>query len=245
MPGSGISNAAHSITGVVINASYPRSGHRFLRELLQAYFDEELIFYESHIKKIPTRSREATDLSLVNYVKTHDFESIGVNVLSNLFPLNRKYLVQIRHPLESIASYYEFSLHHGDIKADNNAAWDRFFKEKLKYWKLFCENWVLGNRQDHIVVSYDDLYRNTSDTLSRVIHYVSESDKVDISRLEHIMERQEFLQYVGNSKSKKHGRRNIQEFTYLNSEIIESVESNLYEKYFQPSGIKPIIYSVE
>ncbi len=215
------------INGTIINVSFPRSGHRFLREILSGYFADNFVFYESYLKKIVAVSQSKNDLRFVNYVKTHDFELNGRNVLLSELPVNRRYLVQIRHPLESIASYYEFSLKHGHIRYDNQLAWNMFLAKKLKYWKRFCEVWLSGNNGDFLLITYDDLCTDTVSAAKRAIRFLTTDSRVNSQKLTKVINRQDFLQYVGETGSKKSSKRNLESFKYFDKNKFEIIEQNL------------------
>lgn len=76
---------SHRVIGTVINASYPRSGHRFLRQILSRYFDDQFVFYDSCGDKVVCKGMDKRDPEFVNYVKTHDFDLTGHQVLAEQF----------------------------------------------------------------------------------------------------------------------------------------------------------------
>jgi len=127
-------NAAKISDGPNINAWFPRSGHRFLREILCRNFAPELVFYESHQDAIIATDRAQRRLEQINYVKTHDFSLQGKAVLGESCPGRRRYLVQVRHPLESIACYYEFSLRPRAARFDNRLTWWIFLYAKRQFF---------------------------------------------------------------------------------------------------------------
>ena len=145
------------ISGTIINVSYPRSGHRFLREILLNYFGDDFVFYESYSKTLLSGSNRPLAIKDVNYVKTHDFALEGEKVLTPDFAEGRRYLLQIRHPIESIASFYEFALKHNHVKKDSEKNWHLFLEDKLTYWKSFCDSWILNPPADSILVPYSEL----------------------------------------------------------------------------------------
>jgi len=220
-------NRQGAIQNTIINVSFPRSGHRFLREILSGYFAEDFVFYESYTKKVKSRSQRKNDLQFVNYVKTHDFQLRGREVLIKRFPVNRMYLVQIRHPLESIASYYEFSLKHGDIRWDREKSWNRFLNKKIKYWRRFCEIWLSDRSSDLMVVGYENLCCETFDTARKAIDFLTNGSELNSERLIKVIEHQDFLQYVGEPGSKKSGKRKLESFKYFDREKFEKIEQNL------------------
>jgi len=225
------------IQGTIINVSFPRSGHRFLRGILSGYFENCFVFYESHTNKVINRPDTNFKLKNVNYVKTHDFHLNGRKVLFFEFPENRRYLVQIRHPLESIASYYEFSLKHLHIRHDNEAAWHEFLTRNLKYWKRFCKIWLFNKQPDSLLISYDELCSDTFKAAEKAIKFLTKQTSLDSMRLSKVIKDQEFLQYVGDTESKKQNKRQLKSFKYFNATEFEKLEHSLIDRYLQPYGI--------
>jgi hypothetical protein len=234
-------NVAKIADGPIINACFPRSGHRFLREILSHYFGPELVFYESHQDAIVAADSAQRRLERVNYVKTHDFSLEGRAVLRDSFPGRRRYLVQIRHPLESIASYYEFWLRSHAVIFDNRLTWWIFLYAKLQYWKAFFDLWLRDLQTDQLLVEYDALYRNPETTAVRVIRFLTEADEVDESRLSNVVRRPEFVQYVRDPSSRRAGRRDLRDFKYFDARRFASIERSLAEHYLRPAGV-PLLF---
>ena len=228
----------NKIKGTIINVSFPRSGHRFLREIVSTYFAETFVFYESHAKKFICNSEHNRNFKSVNYVKTHDFNLVGQKILLSEFPENRRYLFQIRHPLESLASYYEFLLRHGYIKHDSEDAWIKFQNKTLTYWKHFCELWLLNIHPDALLVRYHDLCSDTYETAKRTIRFLTGEKSVDTERLLKVIDNQVFLQYAGDIKSEKKKIRQLRSFKYFSKTTFGQIECSLAKEYLHPIGIK-------
>lgn len=228
--------------GTIINASYPRSGHRFLRNILISYFDDEFIFYESHQKVLHGGTKGKTRVEDANYIKTHDFELRGSAELLELFPSKRLYVVQIRHPLEAIASYYEFSLRHQHIRLDTQKEWDEFLDHRLNYWKSFYQRWITepNIRNTRIIILYEDLYQSTFDQARQVIEFISgESCNGEVLRKS--LQKLDFTQYIGDSNSKKKKKRDLHQFPYFDEHSFREIERKLKEMYLLPIGI-PLLF---
>jgi len=232
-----VSTPRGKIHGTIINVSFPRSGHRFLREILSGYFENHFVFYESHTKKVTNWPNVNFKLKNVNYVKTHDFRLTGRKVLFSKFPKNRRYLIQIRHPLGSIASYYEFSLKHKHICNDNEAAWHEFLTRNLNYWKRFCEIWLLKSHSDSLLISYDDICSDTFKAAEKAIRFLTNQTSLNSTRLAKLIRDQEFLQYVGDNESKRQKSRQLKSFRYFDAIEFGKLERSLFDSYLQPYGI--------
>ena len=124
--------------------TYPRSGHHLLVRLIANYQlnlnqktfcvhknledphgyisagQMQYCTYYRHCNSVP-----CTD-NACNLQKNHDFD------LTLELPATNKLLVQVRHPLESIISFYYWRLkranEHSKNKTDSRAAWQRFLK---------------------------------------------------------------------------------------------------------------------
>lgn len=228
--------------GVVINASFPRSGHRFLRELCMGYYAKEMYFFDSYSQNMIVDGRLEKNTTLpANYIKTHDFDLQGFNVFKDLFPIRRKYIVQVRHPLEAIASYYEFALKNNEVLKDSQKNWEIFLREKLAYWKAFCATWLAEESSSVLLVTYENLYHATEHELKRVIQFISDEQIIDEQRILSLIKKKSFNQYVGEKNSSKTKKRELSSFQYFNKQKFESIENELFSSYLNPLGIKRLL----
>lgn len=233
---------SNQFQGVVINASFPRSGHRFLRELCLAYFSDEMRFLDSYSQgTIVDGSLERNGKLTENYIKTHDFDLQGFNVLKAQFPLRRKYIVQVRHPLESIASYYEFALKTNEVKQDTKGEWLIFLKKNLEYWKRFCETWLAEESPTILLVTYDSLYHSTESELTKVIQFITGDQRIDQERLSLLSNKRPFNQYAAEENSAKSEKRKISDFKHFDKAYFQSIEKELFYTHLCPLGIGQLI----
>jgi len=235
-------NAKEKIRGTIINAGFPRSGHRFLRVILSSYFGPEFTLYRHHSMKIDNKLAQPDQLEHVNIIKTHDFMLEGKRVLSSMFPVDRRYLIQIRHPLESIISYYEFALEFGDLHADTEVTWSRFLAKNLRYWKKFYKLWALEEDGDSLVITYDNLFNNTFETTQTAVSFLSGQTSVNSEKLSKAIENQIFLRYDNDSRSKQQERRQITSFKYFNEKKFRRIEKKLISDHLRPHGIKLLFH---
>jgi hypothetical protein len=225
------------LQSVVINVSFPRSGHRFLREILSRYFGDDLVFFESYTQSPSDKCFQGR--SRINYVKTHDFQLQGSAVLNNFFPIDRRYLIQLRHPLNAIASYYELSLHNSDLMSDSGMNWELFLADKLRYWRAFVDLWFGDNACSELVL-YEDLTSQPFTVCARVIEWLTGSN-VDNSALAEAIERVGFRQYVGDKERLKKDTRYITQFKYYNAKKFRKLERELLSEYLRPLKIAPLL----
>ena len=174
----------------VINVSFPRSGHHLLVNLLLKYFSKNIDYQNTEDIKKQTQFKEVIPAGefiycpfykhcqmtpcsdrRTNFQKNHDF-GLKLNKESSY-----KYIVQYRHPLECLVSWYKLKAyqkedsletwiefigaHHGTRNHDKLTLREfskklniRCFRllglempTKLNYWKSFVHKWII-NRGD-------------------------------------------------------------------------------------------------
>ena len=201
-----------------------------MRELLAGYFGASLKVYDSYAAR-PIQP------SVANYVKTHDFSFNGTTVLTDIFPEPRHYLVQVRHPLESIASLYEFALHHGMIRIDSFLTWRLFLRLQLRRWRRFVDLWVRGRTKHALVMPYSRLLDEPEQALVEVITLISGSDEVCQKSVRSSLAKVEHLQYVGETKSFRGTRRQLAEFRYFDAALFRRIEEKHMRRYLLVAGI--------
>jgi hypothetical protein len=224
------------IGGFVVNACFPRSGHRMLREILERYFGDDFVFYEPYEKKILCTDPTKRNRHSVNYLKTHDFKLEGPRVAARFRCENKMHLIQIRRPLESIVSYYEFSLKHGAVSRDSESNWRNFLKKNLTYWSRFYETWINQDIPNRCVTVYEDLVSDVITTAANVILFLCPDQEVDLRELDKIVSSQPFLRYVGDHSSQLHRKRELSEFNYYNELEFRSIEDAMMEFRLQSTS---------
>lgn len=150
----------------VVFASFPRSGHHMTVNLLSKYWGENLRYCEPY---------EGAISPAHNLVKTHDFK------------LDERYfsprMVLIRNPLDSLASYYDWSLKRGLIKVDSYDEWIKFATKNVRYWRNFYVKWLHENRQKMLLLNYSDLLKDPRGVLTQAIQFQCEGHEVEEERL--------------------------------------------------------------
>jgi hypothetical protein len=214
------------IKGSVINVSFPRSGHRFLKDHLAQILGSEYHYFDQYHDEDSTGK---------NFAKTHDFQLLGRNILEQEFPVDRKYIVQIRHPLESIISYYEFKLHWNRIKVDTEQMFQRHLERQLAKWKRFCDTWCLPLMDDRLIVTYHDLYASPLEALVEVCEFMGDC-KIDVDNFG--TAKVNFRRYYSDSEGQSRARRKS-EFRYFDKEQFKQIEDELLADYLIPLGILP------
>lgn len=213
----------HKVQGI----SLPRSGHHLLVSCLKNYFEDEL-GYCSNLFRMDQFSEPET-----TFQKNHDFH-LDLPIDPNL-----RYLIQYRHPLESLVSWYKWEVDHG-IRAEMNyglrpfinrrvpiwnlytrrntlTRWNTFLEARIPFWINFISKWIIDIDHPSVCyVDYSDFIRDPFNTLSRVIVFFKPEDSVDKVRLLEIISKQDIRP-----------KSNIKEFKYYDERIFRDTETEL------------------
>ena len=193
----------------IIAVSYPRSGQTVFEHIMREYFGEEHFKYaDSHNfnNKIPCPGEN------INCHKTHDFK---LDVPQNL---NFKYIVRVRHPLESIVSWYRFNFErvYSNETKDNKAFFYRFAESKIDFWIKFVNKWIIKNNKSEIeILKYHEFLNNPFDELLLVIENIFE-EKVNKEKL---------LNVINDHRVEK--KNTIYQFKHYDKEIFKSIEDKI------------------
>lgn len=205
--------------------------------MLKAYFGPDLK------TKLHGGAHEAGD---ANYIKAHDG---GVARGRGIKPLPQwTYVVQYRHPIESIQSLFEFALHRQGTLADTRDEWTDFLDRNLDYWKRFVAKWCLELDPASVGgvhrVEYGALCRDTAGVMRGTVTFLMANAPVDELRLARAVEsyRGAITRYVedqrvGERVFRKH--RDATDFRYFD-DCLYAIEENLYPDYLAPLGIRRI-----
>lgn len=194
----------------IVHVSFPRSGHHALVRCMMDLLPEELHYcdYYRHCRQVPCID------SKTNYQKTHDFD-VALAVQNEL-----KYIVQVRHPLEAIPSWYEYKFNDPYTRSgesrwkklldrwvlrDNRLHWNYFFPQKLRYWERFADKWA-GQiaRPNVLLLTYDDFVSDTAKTLRRALEFSGAETRVGDSELQAVVR-----------EHKVERRRDLTDFRYF------------------------------
>ncbi|AXI46917.1 hypothetical protein C1J03_13325 [Sulfitobacter sp. SK012] len=203
----------------------------------KAYFGPRLIFGKAH-----TDTNDV--VAEANYVKDHDFDLMKGNTGIPITPA-AQYLVQYRHPLESVQSFFEFQVHHKQLQ-DTREHWQMFLPKALEYWKGFVFKWCLdpnlpSSCRVH-ALSYGNLYTNPHKSVADVIDFLTAGrEEIDTKKLDHAVEKftGDFARYV--DQEAKGTRpvsqlRDIRTFRYFDDTLPE-IERSLVQEYLNPLGL--------
>ena len=153
--------------------SFPRSGHHLLHDTLTYYFGERLVYCEMY--RQPESDRIGGE-SKTNYQKNHDFD------LLTEIRSDRKYIVQVRDPLEAFASRWEMNIRVGKLN-DTEQEFISTMHEWTTYYCGFIKKWVLSPVPNRLIVHYRDLIEHSEDVVSHVIQFIQGFPNTDNERI--------------------------------------------------------------
>jgi hypothetical protein len=130
--------------------SFPRSGHHAMVTALLYYFN----------------------LNGLNYCESYN--------CCNSFPCsnNRKfenksyYLIGIRHPVDSIVSWYYLNCRANNV-IPNEKEFKMFFKEKLSFYISFIDKWLSPKYENVYVYEYNNFLNSPYKELNKIIDFFS------------------------------------------------------------------------
>jgi len=215
--------------------TFPRSGHHWLVHLLTKYFSKNINYLHSkedqknvlragtfyycdfytHCKQIPCPNYKT------NFQKNHDLE------LKLKKSANFKYIIQFRHCLPSLISWYLFKVRTDNLK-DGNQEWEKFARKNIIFWKNFIKKWILSTKNDKniIYLSYEELTQNPEESLKKVIKFINPKEQINSKFIKDIINKQ------GIKKV-----RNIKAFKYFDPKFFKEIEQKIYPE-LQKLGLK-------
>ncbi len=167
-----------SVDGIIKTEAitFPRSGHHLLKNILEHYFDGSL--HHCSVHEDPADLRLGVH-PLTNFQKNHDFE------LDTDIAYDRKYLVQVRNPIDAVESWIRLiqRVGTGEPILPDYTVWQLVSLSKLRYWINFVEKWVYTFVPNRLVVSYHDLLNRPESAVTSVIQHLRGKAEVNGSRL--------------------------------------------------------------
>ncbi len=187
--------------------SLPRSGHNMLVIHLKQYFGQHVDCPDYRKRLLPSfskrQTRRRTERLEVNstfhyceyyyscrsipcpdannkFQKSHDFQ-LDLPVLAE-----ESYLVQTRHPMGLLISWYELRLKKGR-ELDTVAGWLRFVQRKIPYVDGFLDKWIPATKSGGLLLDYDDYLSRPVDGLSRAIQLFVANVEPDVKKIERIV----------------------------------------------------------
>ncbi|MDC7218883.1 MAG: sulfotransferase [Spirochaetales bacterium] len=163
----------------VMIETYPRSGHHFLiHKILYPICNNPLNYCEcyDHCNTVPCPDNRRIQ-------KSHDF------LLKDPILENFKYLIQYRHPYESIVSFFKLMETENNVNYQyDRKGWNDFLNNKIDYWLAFMDKWAGSQslfNNDVMHVQYSQLINDLEETVTKITHFI-EIDDYDKSKLQEI-----------------------------------------------------------
>lgn len=217
-PGAGGSRLVRN----VVSVSFPRSGHHLLERCLRGIFPGQVAYcdYYRHCRTSPCIDGRT------NLQKCHDF-----NLRLTRAP-GWIYVVQYRHPLEAIVSWYEAELRHrhkyrpGETRLrkavkltflqDSELYWQFFLAKYVRFWRRFVEKWVMTPPEGALLLSYRDFVQNPVESLTRIVEAVATEAPPQRAAIEAVVREQK----IGE-------RRSIRDFRYYDARRFARIEDGI------------------
>ena len=158
---------------IILCESLPRSGHHFLIEkMIKEYLKNEVLYCEFYpvpdcCMQVPCKKAYSHALNNKYFLqKSHDFS------IEDPYLENYKYIIQYRHPIPLIQSYYEYELERTQ-DVDNKHKFIKFLKTRADYYVGFYNKWINNPPPSSILILYEDLVLNVEKSVSAVIHFIT------------------------------------------------------------------------
>jgi len=216
-----------------IFVTFPRSGHNLLIDTLDklaGVLTEYCNFYDCTRGGTaqPTCAETRNEVrergicpSGMRYQRSHDF---GLDL--PVIPAQR-YVVQYRHPVESICSWYDIATEFWPLEEDSALNFQIFFAEKLAFWDGFMKKWVIpGSCAPNVFrIGYDQLLENHK-VLWDLLEYIDCS--ADVSEM--------MLRDIGRTMCR---RKSVVEHRHFDRKLFASTEAARIDVLRQ-AGIDPL-----
>ena len=151
------------------NICFPRSGHHALSDVLLSYFGDEMHYCEFYLQP----EKRINDCPETNFEKNHDFE-LGVP-----FKPEFRYLVQIRNPIDALASWKAMTERTSGVPLPGD-----WTLKGLDFWAGFAKKWVFQPiAPPKLVVTYERMLQHPFEICTQVIQFLTGVQNVDSTKL--------------------------------------------------------------
>lgn len=210
--------------------SFPRSGHHLLARCLKQYFSGDLHYCSNVFRKVHFKDAKT------NYQKNHDFDLCLPNTG------HWYYVIQYRHPIESVISWYKWEVDNA-VNAEKNTKWRalinrrlpfwnlytrrdtqqrwlEFIKLRIPFWQKFVQKWVIQNQNPNTCfVPYNELVADSCGVIRRVILFANPSRLVNHEAIREIVAR--------NDIGIKH---EALDFRYYDAKLFRDIEESVLDE---------------
>jgi len=209
----------------IIGVSWPRSGHHLLVNILKSYYGKTFRYCNYYNSVDCCRTIPCSRFRYINFSKNHDYRDI-VPITDN-----RKYIIQYRKYMPSIASDFELYLRRSNRNNDTAVDFRRFATESAKNYLRFMERWssAAATNTTFVRLSYERLIGSPEETLRTLVTLFSPSRPCDERKLASsiqavaqttVKDRVE----VVDSASGVHGGRDFRSFRFYDEALFQSLD---------------------
>lgn len=163
--------------------TFPRSGHHLLKNILEYYFDGQLHYCSLYSD--PPEVQLGVSL-LTNFQKNHDFD------LATPVSADRKYIVQIRDPIDAIESWFHMARRTTElcgVGVPEHSQWKEFCSGKMGYYVQFVDKWIFNHVSNRLIISYSDLLHRPENAITSVIQHMCGTADISSKRLVEALEK--------------------------------------------------------
>jgi len=153
-----------------VAATFPRSGNTYMIYCLGHYFSKQRLHFTDIHRPGSLPFDKDPDCVLL---KTHDFD------LKFSPQPQWKYLVQIRDPLEALASWNQLNIEEGHPAKHI----DEWWRKQMQFYADFVKKWILQPMPNRLVVPFAELMADPVAVLSDVITFLNVDATVDLDKL--------------------------------------------------------------
>ena len=195
---------------VGILASYPRSGNSLMRTL---YEHTTLRVTGSDMQgglaKHDLVGEMAVGTNMVQFVKTHFPERQG----SPAFRASRVVLL-VRNPFDALESFFNLMMTgthtnslSDEVREKTKKIFEEYVMKEIRVWKVFHEFW-LNQDIPILLIRYEDIVRDPTKVMKRVIQFTLEIKRMDTffsERIERCCDEQAEIERMGSYKPRSGG----------------------------------------
>jgi hypothetical protein len=190
--------------------SFMRSGHHMVAEFLQDYFGPAFIYcdIDAHCMTQPCVN------PYVTFQKCHDPDG-------DIEPRDDvDYLIQYRHPLPSICSWFTWTVGTGEWPDASDHGWRRLADDCIEVWRSFIRKWVLDFDGPRAVkISYESLLADPADCCRELVRLFAPDRSVDEQRIARRL-----------SRAPMQSRRALEQFVHYDREQFAALERRAAEE---------------
>jgi hypothetical protein len=193
--------------------SFVRSGHHMAAGFLERYFGPPFRYCDIDVH---CRRRPCVD-PFCSLQKGHD--------LDDDWPIepDRDYLIQYRHPLEAIASWFTWRVKLKEWADGSEAGWRQFVEMALPIWQRFVRKWVIDFEHPRsLTLRYDEVMADPRAACVALVRFFGSGQPADENRVAELLQREPMCP-----------RRRLEEFKYFDRGQFAALEARVRDEITQ------------